>query len=107
MSNSESRREELKSQVQVTGAQSLLPHQRRDGLLILRASHDLLDVALAIADDDSELIAGYLKKGSLYKPSLAELADWCVQTELRFQFIILQPYVLAQPIESARGASSS
>jgi hypothetical protein len=91
-------RDKLRGDVQVAAASELLPHHRRGGLLVLRAETDLLDVAFAIASDDLDEVAGYIDGGQIFRPSLAQLADWCVDSVIRFQVVILQPYVLAQPI---------
>jgi len=58
----------------------------------------MLEAAVAIAEDDSETVATLVEQGKLVKPSLGQLADWCVDAAQRFQFVILQPYVLAQPL---------
>lgn len=84
-------------------ADALLPHHRRGALIIARPELDLLDVACAIAEDQSERIAELLADGRLYKSDLGELADWCADRELRVQFVILQPYVLAQRILEDEG----
>ena len=64
----------------------------------MQAKADLLDVALAIASDDLDQVTEYIDAGQIFRPSLAQLADWCVDPSTRFQVVILQPYVLAQPI---------
>ncbi|MBT8495961.1 MAG: DUF2288 family protein [Deltaproteobacteria bacterium] len=91
-------RAKLRSEIQAVDAAALLPHQRRDALLVLEPSVDLLDIAVAIAKDDVAAITGLIADGRLSKPDLGELADWCVDVELRFQFVIVQPYVLAQKL---------
>ncbi|MCP4445634.1 MAG: DUF2288 family protein [Myxococcales bacterium] len=97
-------REKIQSEIQATSAAELLPHLRRDALFIVRETVDMLDAAVAIAGDESRVVAALIEGGNLYKPSLAQLSDWCVDLELRFQFVILQPYVLAQPIVEDRPA---
>lgn len=92
-------REKLKTEIQASKAPELLPHHQRDALLVVSPGVDILDVAVAIAADNAELVSGFLADGRVYKPSLAQLSDWCVDLELRFQFVILQPYVLAQPLD--------
>ena len=92
-------RDTLRGQIQVVAAAELLPHHRRDALLILPGEVDILDVALAIAADDASLVGQLVEEEKLYRPSLAQLSDWCVDLELRLQFVILQPYVLAQVIK--------
>lgn len=94
-------RDKIRAEIQATQAADLLPHHRRDALLVLKEDVDLLDVAEAIAADDSDYIGALLESGELYKPSLARMSDWCVDLDLQFQFVILQPYVLAQPIAKA------
>ncbi len=94
----ESLQAKLKTEIQAASAADLLPHHRRDALFIARDDVDFLDAAMAIGSDEADRVAEWLTDGSLYRPSLAQLSDWCVDLELRFQFVILQPYVLAQPI---------
>ena len=104
---SEELREKLKSDVQAAGAPDLLPHHRRDALFMVRADVDILDAAIAIASDDAKTVEALLSAEKLFKPSLAQLSDWCVDLELRFQFVILQPYVLAQALDKAQMPSDT
>lgn len=91
-------REKLRAEIASVDAAALVPHHHRGALFVLETAADILDVALAIAEDDSATIEALLADGRLRRPSSAELADWCVDGALRFQFVILQPFVLAQPI---------
>lgn len=97
---SEDLREKLKSDIQATQAAELLPHHRRDALYMVRADVDILDAAVAIASDETAIVSALIEEEKLFKPSLAQLSDWCVDSELRFQFVILQPYVLAQALDT-------
>ncbi len=92
-------RDKLRGEIEVSAAKSLLPHHRRDALLIVVLEVDILDVAVAIARDEAETVAQLLAEKKVYKPTLAQLADWCVDLELRLQYVILQPYVLAQVVQ--------
>jgi hypothetical protein len=96
--DSEELRAKLKSEVGAVDAAALLPHHRRDALLILQPECDLLDVAFAIASDDAREVQRLADGGSLYKPSLGQVADWIAEASMRFQFVVLQPFVLAQEI---------
>jgi hypothetical protein len=91
-------RHKLLTEVLAVDAAALLPHHRRGALLVLAADVDLISAAVAIATDDVDTVQKLAADGALVKPSLAQLADWCVDAALRFQFIILQPHVLAQPM---------
>ena len=90
-------REKLRAEIASVDAAALVPHHRRGALLVLSPDEDLLGAAVAIAADDTEAVAALVKRDALTKPSLGQLADWCVDTGLRFDFVILQPYVLAKP----------
>lgn len=89
-------RDTIRSQIHTVDATALLPHHRRSALLVLDPTVDLLDAAVTIAKNDTAAVAALIEAGTLARPSLSDLADWCVDTELRFQFAIVQPYVLAQ-----------
>lgn len=91
-------RAKLRAEIAVTDAASLLPHHRRGALFVLAPGLDLLDVAVAIAADDRARVGALIDAGGLRRPGLAELADWCVDAAQRFQFAIVQPYVVAQAL---------
>jgi len=94
-------RQELRGQIQHVRADVLLPHHRRGALLIVTPQVDVLEVAEAVAGDDAERVEALIKAEQVYRPTLADLATWCVDDDMRLQFVILQPYVLAQPIITA------
>jgi hypothetical protein len=94
-------RDKLRGEIAAVDAPALLPHHRRGALMVLAIEVDLLDVAEAIARDDAAMVKGLIDEGKLAKPSLGQLADWCVDTSLRLQFVIVQPYVLAQVLPGA------
>jgi hypothetical protein len=91
-------RDKIRTEIQRAVAADLLPHQRRDALFVLAPEVDILEVAVAIAEDDTTRVERHLEEGSLERPTLAQMAEWCVDRELVFQFVILQPYVIAQRI---------
>lgn len=99
-------RESLRGKMDVVTAAQLLPHHRRDALFIVPPEFDILDAAVAIAGDDVAEVEALLALKKLYKPSLGQLADWCVDLDLRFQYVILQPYVLAQVVERPKSELS-
>ena len=92
-------REKLLAEVASVDATALLPHHRRGALILLSREEDLLAAAVAIAADDANTIDALVARGALTRPTLAQLADWCVDAAQRFQVLILQPYVLAQLID--------
>lgn len=89
-------REKLHNEVMSSYWEDLAPHQARGALLLLSPTVDLLDVAEAMASDDAARIAAWLKGGQLARVSAAEAEQLEATEDLRFQFVVVQPWVLAQ-----------
>jgi hypothetical protein len=95
-------RNKLRREVMSSHWEDLAPHQQRGALLLLAPALDLLDVAVAIAGDDKERVTALLKGGQLRRAGEADRAryehDADEVSEVRFQFVIVQPWVLAQAL---------
>lgn len=91
-------RGKLRSEVMSSYWEDLAAHQARGALLMLVPSLDLLDVAEAMAADDTARVGGWLKSGQLERVSAAQAEKLEATTDLRFQFVVIQPWVLAQPL---------
>jgi hypothetical protein len=72
------------------------PHAKRGGLVLVDSGLDLLEVAVAVAEDDSEQVQRWMEAGQLGKPSEAQIEAWQEEAGERFAVAIVQPYVLAQ-----------
>lgn len=99
-------REKLRAEVYPTHAPELIAHHRRGALLILAPDADLLDAAVAIAQDDQPAVKALVDAQKLGKPSLSDLADWSVDAAQQLQVVILQPYVLAQLLPKGEPAKA-
>ncbi|OUC14197.1 MAG: hypothetical protein B0A82_12980 [Alkalinema sp. CACIAM 70d] len=91
-------REELTESIDEAEWSWLAPHLARDVVIIVTGGLSLVDVGLAIAQDDSMAVGRWITEQLLTKPSLEQLENW-PQTK-RFQALIVQPYVLVQEISS-------
>ena len=89
-------RNKLSAEVAVADGTLLLPHHRRGALLLLQPGLDLVELAVAVAEDDHTRIQTLVAESKLRAPTLAEMADFCVDPRVRFNFVIVQPFVLAQ-----------
>lgn len=89
-------RDKLRNEVMASYWEDLAAHQARGALLMLVPQLDLLDVAEAMAKDDTARMAAWLKGGALSRVSAAQAEQLAEQGELRFQFVVVQPWVLAQ-----------
>lgn len=94
-------RQKLKAEVQAVNWPDLKPHAARGALLLLDPGLDLLDVATAVATDDVKAIEKWLQSNQIQKAT----TDAEAEQTTRFQFVIVQPYVLAQALANAADAA--
>ncbi|MGB5283200.1 MAG: DUF2288 domain-containing protein [Polyangiales bacterium] len=94
---SEDLRARLAQEIQNVDWKPLGPHAKRGGLVLVAPQLDLLEVAVAVAQDDSERVRCWMAAGQLSKPTDAQIEAW-QEEEVGEQFnvAIVQPYVLAQ-----------
>jgi hypothetical protein len=78
----------------------LAPHAQRDSVILVDTTLDLLDVGVAIANDDVTSVQHWIDEAMIGKPSPAQLSEWNLNQTQRFTALIIQPYVLVQgPLE--------
>ncbi|MEQ9621748.1 DUF2288 domain-containing protein [Coleofasciculus chthonoplastes] len=76
----------------------LVPHSLRDVVIVVTPELDILDVGVAIANDDTLSVQSWISHQQLHKPFANQLADWNSDQSKRFQALIVQPYVLVQEL---------
>ena len=74
----------------------LMPHARRGSLIVVHPQLNLLDVGVAIANDDTACVQRWIEEDLIRKPSQLQLSDWNMDQTKRFTALIVQPYVLVQ-----------
>lgn len=74
----------------------LAPHARRDTVIVVERELDLVDVGVAIANDNVPCVQHWIEEALIHKPSSTQLADWEANQSKRFNALIVQPYVLVQ-----------
>ena len=72
---------------------ALRPHHQREALFLVSPDLDLVEAALAVASNRADRVEAWLTVGRLGRP---EAAMAPVLEAGRFQFVIVQPFVLAQ-----------
>ena len=90
-------RDKLKSEIMPAGWPELRYQFARGGLLLVNPAHDLLEVAVAVARDDRDQVTALLSGGALWR-ARDDDARAFEAARPRFQFVIVQPWVLAQVI---------
>lgn len=94
---SDTLRDKLRSEILPTGWSDLAPHFARGALLLAGPELDLLEAAVAIATDDADQVQGWLATSTLRRAEERDATAWA-EGSPRFQFVILQPWVLAQAL---------
>ena len=74
----------------------LIPHAKRDAVVLVSLELDLLDVGVAIANDNTSCVGRWIDEQLLTKPSPLQMGEWNNHPDKRFNTLIVQPYVLVQ-----------
>jgi len=78
----------------------LQPHAKRDSIIIVNPSLDLLEVGEAIANDNAPLVNQWINQGLISKPTQQQLSEWNENLQQQFNTIIVQPFVLISQLSS-------
>lgn len=79
----------------------LSPHAKRNSLIVVAQELDLVDVGVAIANDNVPSVQRWISEQLLYKPSDFQVEVWNRNPTQRFNALIVQPYVLIQELKAA------
>jgi hypothetical protein len=89
-------RTELSENVDESEWDWLIPHVKRDVVIVVSQLVDLIDVGVAIASDKTSDIQVWMDEALLTKPSTKQLSEWNADPSKRFNTLIVQPFVLVQ-----------
>jgi hypothetical protein len=89
-------RARLKENLDVAQWDWLIPHVKRDVLVVVNPQLDLLDVGVAIASDNVSSIQRWISEALIYKPSPEQVSDWNQNSTKKFDAIIVDPFVVVQ-----------
>jgi len=96
-------RERLAENLDVAEWNWLVPHVKRDVVVIIDQKLDLLDVGEAIASDNTSSVQDWMKQELIYKPSAEQLSIWNSNDTKKFNALIVQPFVLIQESVETQG----
>jgi hypothetical protein len=74
----------------------LAPHADRDAVIIVAPQLALVDVGVAIVQDQSQSVQHWIAEALLVKPTIDQKVLWDKQNQQLFAALIVQPYVLIQ-----------
>ena len=86
--------EKLSAELSVVSWSALAPHAERDSLFWVDRSLSLVDVAVSVALDDARSVGAWHEAGLLLRAAPTPPQDF-----VAFEFLIVQPFVLAAPLE--------
>lgn len=89
-------RAHLSNEVHRVDWKPLAAHAKRGGLVLVDPRLDLVEVAVAVATDDSQRVQEWMEVRQLTKPTDEQISAWQGESGARFTVVIVQPYVLAQ-----------
>jgi hypothetical protein len=78
----------------------LIPHAKRDSLILVNHRLNLLEVGVAVAKDNATLVNQWISEGLLAKPTQQQLSLWNDLPEQKFNTIIVQPFVLISQLSA-------
>lgn len=76
----------------------LKPHFKAGAMIYVDPVLELKEVAQAFTDDNKDKVAAWMKKADLVKPG-PQHAEWWEYDKSRFTAVVVNPFVLAQPLE--------
>lgn len=91
-------KQKLQADIADSSWQDILPHAKRDAVVVIDAQLNLLDVAEAIALDKTSVVSDWIAAQLLAKPSAEQLTDWNDNPQRKFTTAIVQPFVIIQPL---------
>ncbi len=77
--------------------QALKGHYKRQAVVIVDNSLDLVEVGTKMAMDDKLSFQRWLATGQVYKPDDGQAENW-QEHNSPFMCLIIEPFILAQPI---------
>ena len=91
-------RSKLRGEMMPATWSELMYQFARGGLCLVAAETDLLEVAFAVATDDRATVEQLLATAKLRRATDEDARSFQAGADQRFQFVIVQPWVLAQPL---------
>ena len=76
----------------------LVRHFAFGRLFIIASELNLVDAAIAVAQDDASSIKQWMDSGQFHTPTEEQAAAWGDNPEILFTINIVSPFVIAKPI---------
>ncbi len=94
--------EKLRAQLDTTTWRDLRTHVARGAVFSIAPALDIVAVAIAVAEDDTEQVRAWLDANELSRPSAETMAIWERSLDAAmFRCLVVAPYVLIQRVTDA------
>ena len=90
--------EKLNKDIADISWQELLPHAKRDAVIVVDSDLGLSEVAIAMAEDNITLVRSWIADKSITKPTADRLSQWNDNPQKQFTALIVQPFVVVKEI---------
>jgi hypothetical protein len=74
----------------------LSPHAARARVILVGAKLDIVDVGVALTEDNTQLVQSWIEDGWLRHPTSEELSAWNANKEKEFASLVVPPFVLVR-----------
>ena len=92
--------EKLSQDIADISWQDLLPHAKRDAIIVVKEELDLFEVGMAIAEDNTDSVQGWITEQSISKPTAKQLTNWNNEPQKQFTTLIVQPFVIVKEVKN-------
>ena len=89
-------REKLKNELAEVTWRDVRAHVEKDTVILVDPQLDLVDVAVAVAGDDTEQVGEWIEEGRMAKPNAAQLGFLETHLDKPFLLLIARPFLLVQ-----------
>ena len=89
-------REDLAKMVDTALWEWLSPHAARARVILVAQNLDLVDVGVALSEDNARLVQSWIEDGWLRHPTAEELSAWNGDNQKEFTSLVVPPFVLAK-----------
>ena len=91
-------REKLENDLTVVEWRDVCAHVESDSVILVDPRLDLVDVAVAVAGDDTERVAAWIEKGGLAKPTEEQRQFLETRLDKPYRLLIARPFLLIQEV---------
>lgn len=89
-------RDDLVQMVDVAIWDWLSPHAARARVIVVGTMLDIVDVGVALTEDNTQLVQSWIADSWIRHPTVEELSDWNTNREKEFISLVIPPFVLVR-----------